>query len=448
MRFNSVRLAILTMLFIPLIVVPRDIVTDTNSMVLKNTNYSLGDSQTAGQNKANNGGVESTKPHLQSLSPYDIASFIADNPDADLRTIWDQLGIKSLNFGPGSISSGEEGQIDRFLIKCNGCDVETYAYDLDAEPGREVLLKVSDLLAESCRYLLFKRLKNPGSKQDWKLLGHIDHGFGRYRMPEHFTVFCGGKSLLTVNVQEGSGSGFALYYNRLFQVDSAGVKEVLRFPAEGHLSTCCYYPAREFTARVVKCESNNSTTTVELEFSVSYSSHTESDDVQLWKKRQKAIYFAWTNDLSLCDQAVDVRVNYLLYERRDGQGQVQRWTWITNLPLRRNNVERVMRAGGARWKIENETFNTLKNQGYHFEHNYGHGYLNLATVLALLMLLAFTVDQIQQHCWELFRPRPRWLTDQGQGGGKACAALFKVLVFRTMAALCRHMAYQYDIQLK
>jgi hypothetical protein len=29
-----------------------------------------------------------------------------------------------------------------------------------------------------------------------------------------------------------------------------------------------------------------------------------------------------------------------------------------------------------------------------FEHNYGHGILNLATVLALLMLLAFTVDQI------------------------------------------------------
>jgi len=27
----------------------------------------------------------------------------------------------------------------------------------------------------------------------------------------------------------------------------------------------------------------------------------------------------------------------------------------------------VMRAGRARWKIENETFNTLKNQGYHFD---------------------------------------------------------------------------------
>jgi hypothetical protein len=33
----------------------------------------------------------------------------------------------------------------------------------------------------------------------------------------------------------------------------------------------------------------------------------------------------------------------------------------------------LMRGARARWKIENETFNTLKNQGYHFEHNFGHG---------------------------------------------------------------------------
>jgi len=31
-----------------------------------------------------------------------------------------------------------------------------------------------------------------------------------------------------------------------------------------------------------------------------------------------------------------------------------------------------MWAGRARWRIENETFNTLKNQGYGFERNFGH----------------------------------------------------------------------------
>ena len=57
----------------------------------------------------------------------------------------------------------------------------------------------------------------------------------------------------------------------------------------------------------------------------------------------------------------------------------------------------------ARWKIENETFNTLKNQGYHFEHNFGHGHQHLSTVLMHLMMLAFLIDQIQQRCCRLFQ---------------------------------------------
>jgi hypothetical protein len=51
----------------------------------------------------------------------------------------------------------------------------------------------------------------------------------------------------------------------------------------------------------------------------------------------------------------------------------------------------------------NETFNTLKNQGYHFEHNYGHGYQHLSVVFAILMMLAFLVDQVQQLCCPLFQ---------------------------------------------
>jgi len=61
-------------------------------------------------------------------------------------------------------------------------------------------------------------------------------------------------------------------------------------------------------------------------------------------------------------------------------------------------------AGGrARWKIENETFNTLKNQGYNLEHNYGHGEQNLSVVLMLIMMLAFLVDQTQQLCCPVFQ---------------------------------------------
>ena len=54
-------------------------------------------------------------------------------------------------------------------------------------------------------------------------------------------------------------------------------------------------------------------------------------------------------------------------------------------------------------RIENETFNTLKNQGYRFEHNFGHGECHLSTVFAYLMMLAFLIDQCQQRCCALFQ---------------------------------------------
>ena len=52
--------------------------------------------------------------------------------------------------------------------------------------------------------------------------------------------------------------------------------------------------------------------------------------------------------------------------------------------------------GRTRWKIENENHNTLKTQGYHLEHNFGHGQHDLANVLATLNLLAFLIHTIQE----------------------------------------------------
>jgi len=63
-------------------------------------------------------------------------------------------------------------------------------------------------------------------------------------------------------------------------------------------------------------------------------------------------YFAWANDLCLSDSAIDINVNYLLYEQTDKKGDVTRWTWITNLLLGARTVENVMRTGRSRWKIE------------------------------------------------------------------------------------------------
>jgi hypothetical protein len=112
--------------------------------------------------------------------------------------------------------------------------------------------------------------------------------------------------------------------------------------------------------------------------------------------------FRFVNDVPLNASNADVRVHFIEYWEI-GADKVQHFSWVTDMRVHKRNVFHLMRGGRARWKIENETFNTLKNQGYNFEHNYGHGEQNLSVVFAMVMMLAFLVDQTQQLCCALFR---------------------------------------------
>jgi len=99
----------------------------------------------------------------------------------------------------------------------------------------------------------------------------------------------------------------------------------------------------------------------------------------------------------------DLRVDFLEYNEYNAEGKrVKHFTWITDMHVNLRNAWLFARGGRARWRIENETFNTLKNEGYQFEHNFGHGQKNLSVVFAMLMMLAFLVDQTQQLCCPLF----------------------------------------------
>lgn len=121
--------------------------------------------------------------------------------------------------------------------------------------------------------------------------------------------------------------------------------------------------------------------------------------------------FRWVNQVALNESHPELLVNFLEYWEI-GPDKTQYFSWVTDLDLAESSVFVVMRGGRARWKIENETFNTLKNQGYHFEHNYGHGKKNLSVVFAMLMMLAFTVDQVQQISSPLFQATKKKFTSK------------------------------------
>jgi hypothetical protein len=96
-------------------------------------------------------------------------------------------------------------------------------------------------------------------------------------------------------------------------------------------------------------------------------------------------------------------INFLEYWETNKNGEVKHFSWVTDIEITNENAYQLMRGGRSNWHIENHTFNTLKNQGYHFSHNFGHGYQHLCTVFGMLMMLAFFIDQVQERCCDLFK---------------------------------------------
>ena len=103
-------------------------------------------------------------------------------------------------------------------------------------------------------------------------------------------------------------------------------------------------------------------------------------------------------------------------------------------------------AGRAHWKVENENFNVLKNRGYNFEHNYGHGKQHLSPVLLSLLLLAFlfhTVLHLSCPKYQAIRhklgPRRTFFND--------LRALTRYLHFNSWESLLSFMCHQLEISL-
>ncbi|WBA82191.1 hypothetical protein [Endozoicomonas sp. GU-1] len=123
--------------------------------------------------------------------------------------------------------------------------------------------------------------------------------------------------------------------------------------------------------------------------------YTDEDGYRHW--------FRFVNGVPINKSHKEILVNYLEYVEISPKGKKYTNTWVTDIYITLENVTKVMRGARAKWKIENETFNTLKTQGYNLEHNYGHGEMHLATNFASLTFTAFLIDQIEQLACPLFQ---------------------------------------------
>jgi len=152
--------------------------------------------------------------------------------------------------------------------------------------------------------------------------------------------------------------------------------------------------------------------------------------------------FRILNGVPLNQSNQDLLVNFIEYWEYSEKEQKVSYhnSWITDFSLSKENAYKIMRGGRGRWKIENETFNTLKNQGYNFEHNYGLGEKHLAVVFAMLMMLAFLVDQTQQLCCILFKSVWKKLGSK-KALWESIRSYFECFLVKSMDVLYRALLY-------
>ena len=113
--------------------------------------------------------------------------------------------------------------------------------------------------------------------------------------------------------------------------------------------------------------------------------------------------YRWRNKVPLSGQADAPEVNYLEYEHIRAEKIIYRNSWVTDFKVTESNIWRLIQTGRCRWKIENECFNTLKNQGYEMKHNFGHGEKHLSHNMYLSTLLAFFLHQIMELSDEAYQ---------------------------------------------
>lgn len=154
-------------------------------------------------------------------------------------------------------------------------------------------------------------------------------------------------------------------------------------------------------------------------------------------KKKITRQYEFINDLELNLSNTHIKTNLIIFKEKieyldppKGKKNIiseKKFSWITDIKLTTKNAARIVQIGRRRWAIENETFQTLKKTTeYNIEHNYGHGKQFLVTNFAILCILAFLIDQVQElvsgtfkevlsivkvknRMWELMRSAITWL---------------------------------------
>ena len=198
--------------------------------------------------------------------------------------------------------------------------------------------------------------------------------------------------------------------------DFAGTIEVIAHAAQWAAdqgmnlkSLCCIYATAPFISGILSAGEEFIFRVKQGDHKKLYN-HIETAPYESLKKTadgsKTTIAHRWYKDVPL-NGSTDITVTVIqafgiTTDKKGNKKSTTLGVWATNLDVNDVTVAEVTRAGRSRWKIENECFNALKNQGYDLTHNWGH--VNGESFnFYLLTMLAFYIHQILDMTDPLFQ---------------------------------------------
>lgn len=127
------------------------------------------------------------------------------------------------------------------------------------------------------------------------------------------------------------------------------------------------------------------------------------NNLEIVTKDKRRLVYEWACGVDL-NESSKMKTNWFSCTEFSAKGkQTYKNTWVTDIKPTKSNIQELAEVGRHRWQIENQTFDVLKNHGYHLEHNFGHGVKHLAFIFIILNFLAYMLHQLISLTDRLFQ---------------------------------------------
>jgi hypothetical protein len=162
---------------------------------------------------------------------------------------------------------------------------------------------------------------------------------------------------------------------------------------------------------ILVCKPDSHKTTYEWIAEMDSMGEVETLVTKKWTGKTRLTHtYRYVNDVPLRYGDDALYVNWCEIVTTDAGGRVlYKNSFATTFRIDENNVGAIVADGRARWKVENENNNVLKNNGYNLTHNFGHGKKFLSMTLATLNILAFLFHTVLELTDKKYRALRRSL---------------------------------------